>query len=254
MKRSLFLIAITAVLAGCQTTTTTVKPDSSILRVGVSPRSQPMIYKQNDQIMGVEADFAKKMGKALNREVVFVEVPWEKQIDFLEQNKTDIIMSNMTITGARSFRVNFCTPYLQSGHSALFRRDSYDPSGLIGSTIKNQSGKVGFVQNTTGEFFCRQRFTRATLIAYDNADAAVKALSDKKIDMFVHDAPVVWWLSARHESSLIAFREVLNREPLAWAIAKHNMELMDEVNAQLKIWDEDGTSHRIIQNWITGRL
>lgn len=252
MKRTLFLLSIAAMLAGCQTTT--IKSDDSILRVGVTPYSKPMVYKQNGQIRGIEADFARKLGKALNREVVFVEVPWEKQIDYLEQDKTDIIMSNMTITGARSFRVNFCTPYLQSGHSVLFRRDSYDPSGLVGSTIRNQSGRIGFVKNRTGEFYSRQRFSRATLVAFDSADAAVTALKNKKIDMFVHDAPIIWWLSAMNESSLIAFREMLNAEPLAWAVAKHNMQLMDEVNEQLALWEEDGSSHRMIQNWLSGKL
>ena len=208
MKRTLFLISAAALLAGCQTTS--VAPDDTKLRVGVTPQSQPMVYKLNGQIMGMEADYAKKLGKALNREVVFIEVPWDKQIDYLEQNKTDIIMSNMTITGARSYRVNFSTPYLQSGHSALFRRDGYEPSGLIGSTIINQTKRIGFVKNRTGEFFCRQRFTRATLTGFNSTDAAVTALKNDKIDMFVHDAPIIWWLSSVNESDLIAFREVLN--------------------------------------------
>ncbi|VGO17264.1 ABC transporter arginine-binding protein 1 [Pontiella desulfatans] len=249
MKRIAFLFSIAALLAGCQTTST-VEPDPSILRVGVSPRSQPMIFKQNGQIMGIEADFAQKLGQALNRKVVFVEVPWDQQIDDLEQNKTDIIMSNMTITGARSIRVNFSTPYLQSGLSAMFRRNNFDPSGLVGSTIRNQSRRIGYVKNTTGEFFCRQRFTRGELVGYDTSVKAVEGLINQETDMFVGGAPMVWWQSAVNERLLVSFQEVFNVEPIAWAVGRHNMALLDDVNAQLAKWEKDGTSRKIIQNWI----
>ena len=250
MKRIVFLISILALVAGCMTTN--VAPDPSILRVGVSPRSQPMVFKENGQIMGIEADFAHKLGQALNRKVVFIEVPWEKQIDYLEQNKTDIIMSNMTITKARSIRINFTTPYMQSGLSGLFRRDNYDASGLMGSTIINQKNRIGFMKNTTGEFFCMQYFTRAELVGYSKRETAVTALKNSKIDMFVSDAPVIWWLSAVNESDLIAFPELLNIEPLAWGVGKHNMALLDEVNALIAQWGKDGTSNKVIQNWIPG--
>ena len=249
MKRFVFLLSVAALLAGCQTTKT-IEPDSSILRVGVSPRSRPMIFEESGRMMGIEADFAQQLGKALNREVVFVKVPWEKQIDFLEQNKTDIIMSNMSITGPRSIRINFTRPYLQSGLSALFRRDQQETSSLIGGVIVNQARNIGFVKDTTGEFYSRQRFTRGTLRAFASPQAGVDALKSGKVDMFVHDAPVVWWQSAVNERELIAFNELLNVEPLAWGIGRHNSALLDEVNALLTQWDRDGTSAKIIKNWI----
>jgi ABC-type amino acid transport substrate-binding protein len=248
MKRFAFVFSALALLAGCQTTS--VQPDPSILRVGVTPDSQPMVFKQNGQIMGIEADFAQKLGQALNRKVVFVELPWDKQLDYLEQNKTDIIMSNMSITAARSIRINFTTPYLQSGLSALFRRDNFEPSGLIASTIRNQTKRIGYVENTTGGFFCMERFSRAELKAFNTIDSGIAALAENRIDMFVHDAPVVWWASAVNEKQLIAFPELLNIEPLAWGVGKHNMALLDEINALLENWEKDESSKRIIQNWI----
>lgn len=249
MKRIVFISSLAAVLTGCMTTTT-VQPDPTILRVGVTPRSQPMVYKQNGQIMGIEADFAQQLGTALNRKVVFVEVPWEKQINYLEENKTDIIMSNMTITGPRSIRINFTTPYLQSGLSALFLRGRHDPSGLIGSTILNQARQIGYVKDTTGEFYATQRFTRGKLEGFKDTDAAISAMLAGRVDMFVHDAPIVWWRSSMNERQLVAFPEVLNIEPVGWGIGRHNSALLDEVNALLAEWEKDGTSRKILSNWL----
>jgi len=251
MKRmvGLFLLFTGVVLlAGC--ITQGHAPDPTILRVGVSANSQPIMFKQGGTISGIEADFARLLGKELGREVVFIETPWNKLIDSLENNKCDIIMSGMTITGARSMRINFTTPYMQSGMSGLFRRNSYDPSGMLASTIINQNKRIGCVEGTTGEYFVFQRFPRSDKKTYANAGAAVTALKNGKIDMFIHDAPIVWWLSAVNESDLISFPDILNIEPLAWGINKNNMELLDEANALIAKSKKDGTSRKILQNWL----
>jgi polar amino acid transport system substrate-binding protein len=248
MKRMVFLLFAITLLSGCLTTS--VDPDPSILRVGVSPRSQPMVFKQNGQIMGIEADFAHKLGEAMNREVVFIETAWDKLIEDLEQNKIDIIMSNMSITAPRSIRINFATPYMKSGLTALFRRDSANAAGLMGNVIMNQNKRVGFVRNTTGQFFTKQQFIRAELVEFSSSAAAVTAMKNGKLEMFVSDAPVVWWLAAVNESDLLAFPELLNVEPLAWGIGKHNMALLEEVNVLISQWDKDGTSRKIMRNWI----
>lgn len=248
MKRIVFLFSILSLLIGCQTTT--VPPDPTVLRVGVSPGSQPLIYKQGGQIMGIEADFAQKLGQALHRRIVFVEVPWGKQIDYLEANRTDLIMSGMSITPARSIRINFANPYLHSGLSAAFKRDNSDPSGLLANILRYQEKRIGFVRNTTGEFFCMQRFPKARKEGFTSAEAGIKALKTGKIDVFVHDAPIIWWLSANNEAEIVSFPELLNVEPLAWGVGKHNAVLLDEINALVTQWENDGTSEKIIRNWI----
>ncbi len=242
------LFTILALLAGC--ITQSPAPDPTVLRVGVSPNSQPVIFKQGGVVSGIEADFAQLIGREVGRKVVFVEVPWNKQIDYLEENKTDIIMSGMTITAARNIRINFATPYMQSGISGLFRRDAYDPSGLLASTIINQNKRIGFVKGTTGEFLAMQRFPRSEKKSYSKSPAAVSALKSGKIDMFLHDAPMIWWLSAMNESDLVAFPNVLNFEPLAWGVRKNDTVLLEQLDALVARWEKDGTRLKIIKKWI----
>lgn len=248
MKHILIAVAAIAVLAGCQTTT--VAPDPGVLRVGVSANSQPLIYKQGGQIMGIEADFAQKLGQSLNRKVVFVEMAWDKQIDALEANRIDIIMSGMSITPARSVRINFSNPYIHSGLSAAFRRANVDTASLLANVLRNQEKRVGYVNNTTGEFFCMKRFAKARKTGFSSAQAGINALKSGKIDMFVHDAPIIWWLSANNEAEVVSFPELLNVEPLAWGVGKHNSALLDQINTLVAQWEKDGTSEKIIRNWI----
>jgi polar amino acid transport system substrate-binding protein len=106
------------------------------------------------------------------------------------------------------------------------------------------------VSNTTGEFFCIERFVKARKNGFPSAASGIKALKSGKIDVFVHDAPIVWWLAANNEADVVSFPELLNIEPLAWGVGKHNLALLDEVNALVAQWEKDGTSEKIIKNWI----
>jgi len=159
-------------------------------------------------------------------------------------------MSGMTITSTRNIRIDFTAPYMQSGLSGLFRRDAYDPAGLLASTIVNQNKRIGYVKGTTSEIFAMQRFPRGKKKSFPATTAAVKALKNGKIEMLVCDAPIAWWLSAMNESDLVAFIDVLNAEPLAWGVRKNNKALLDQLNPLVAQWAKDGTSKKIILKWI----
>lgn len=244
------VLIIFAALTGCVSTTVPVKKE--VLRVGVTPDSRPVIFKENGKFKGIEADYARKIGEALGKEIRFVTVPWDKQIDALLSEKTDIIMSGMTATKARVLRIEFCESYLQSGLTAIFRRDSYDPAGLVGSLLKNQVDPVGIIGNTTGEMFVMGRFPRSEVKRFDTAASALKALKSGKINTLVHDAPMLWWTAALNESELASFPTLLNSEPLAWGVRKEDSALLNEINALLGQWREDGTTKEISHRWLKG--
>ena len=100
-----------------------VAGEKSPLRVGITPNYPPMIFRLNEKITGVEADFAMRLGRELNRPVQFVELEWDQQIGALLEGQIDIIMSAMTITDARKVRIYFTDPYLKSGLVAAIRAE-----------------------------------------------------------------------------------------------------------------------------------
>ncbi|MEX2607542.1 MAG: transporter substrate-binding domain-containing protein [Kiritimatiellia bacterium] len=250
--KSCFLFLLTICFLSACATVPTVEPDPSVLRVGISPDSPPLIFKQGEQISGVEADFARKLAPALNRELTFLEIPREKQLEYLEENKIDIVMSGITITQAREFRVNFTKPYMVAGLTALFRRTDYAPPGIMPSIIRHQNSKIGAVKNTTGAFYAERSYPNAKIILYSDLKSAVSALNSKHVNMVIHDAPLIWWSASRNETDLVAFQELLNHEQLAWAVSKNNRELLNDVNQILIEWKESGSGLDILQNWFPG--
>jgi polar amino acid transport system substrate-binding protein len=225
--------------------------DKPPLRVGVTLGLPPMVFKQNDQITGIEADFARALGKELGREVKFVELDWEDEIPTLLDGKIDIIMSSMSITTARQIRVAFCDPYMQTGQMALIRRESmYEYA--FGFPVAPQ-GTIGVKKATTGDFLVQQEFPRSKRKEFSSGEDAAKALIKKRINVFVSDATLVWWLASEHEADgLTPVPTLLTNEQLAWAVRKSDTNLLASANTVMAKWQKDGTAMGIIKRWLPG--
>jgi len=224
-----------------------VTPTSLI--VGVTPIFPPMIYKENGKIVGVEADFANALGKALGRRVKFVEVEWQDQIPQVQEGWTDIIMSDMSVTDTRKLRVTFAKPYLEVGQIALVRRE--DAARYTKGFPLPPPGTVGVVKATTGDFMVQQEFSHTKRKTYSSAEDGARALMKKRIDLFISDSPTVYWLAGLHEADgLVAVPVLLTHEQLAWAMNPADTNFVNSVNAALSQLQASGRADEILKHWI----
>ena len=219
------------------------------LKVGVTPSFPPVIYKDHGKLVGVEADFAKILGEELGRPVEFVEVKWEDQIPALADGRTDIIMSGMSVTRARELRIAFTRPWLVIGQMALVRReDAYRYA--LGFPAR-PDGTIGVVKATTGDFMVQQEFSGSKHKDYKHSEDGAKALMKKRIDLFICDAPTIWWLAGMHEADgLIAVPILLTQEPLAWGVRRSDTDLLNAASAALEKMQQSGRANAIIKHWI----
>jgi polar amino acid transport system substrate-binding protein len=250
------LLAGLVLIAGCAAPqqqavkTAAIPPDANVLRVGVSANAPPLIYKQDGKNVGLEAEFAEEFAKYIGKSLQFVELDWEDLIPALLANQIDIIMSGMTRTPLREVRIAFTYRYLESGQTALIRREDAArySTGLFAITT---SSGIGVIKNTTGEFFVETRFTSVKKVEFRNSQAAVKALIDKKIDMFIHDAPIIFYLASENETNgLTALFAILQKEDLAWAVRKDNRDLLNSANKFLTDSNNQEKLKTMIKYWI----
>jgi ABC-type amino acid transport substrate-binding protein len=246
------LLAGIAMLAGCLlsglSTVAQEHPQSSgTLRVGVSPVFPPMVFKQGGQLAGVEVDLARALGESLGRKVIFVELPWEDQIGALRADRTDIIMSSMSVTRARQQVMDFCRPYLLIGQLPLVRREDRHQY-LLG--LPPNPGTVGVLKATTGEFLVQREYPKAKRKVFRSEEDAVKALMKKKIDLFIGDSTLVWYLAGLHANDGVTVIPIpLSEEALAWGIRKGNDPLLGPADQFLQKATQDGTLNRIFRRW-----
>jgi polar amino acid transport system substrate-binding protein len=252
----LLFLADLCLLAGCASTgrneseSALIPPDESILRVGVTTNAPPLIYRQGGRIVGLEADFAKALASYLGKSLRFVELKWEDQIPALLENRIDIIMSGMTRTPLREVRIAFTTPYFKSGQMALIRReDAARFSTGFFSFIT--SSAIGVIKDTTAEYFVETRYASVKKKTFSNSQFAVKALIDKDIDVFIHDAPIILYLASENENNgLTALFALLTNENLAWGVRKDNIELLKSADSFLQNPANEKKLKELINHWI----
>lgn len=228
-----------------------IAPDPTILRVGVSANAPPLIYYRNNAITGLEAEFARKLGEFMGKKVKFVELQWEDQIPALENNQIDIIMSGMSVTQARQYRIAFSNPYLHSGQILLVRlgEKSRFSNGIY--SLMNSSHVIGTVKNTTGDLFITKTLNGVKVKSFAKSTDAVKALINRDIDAFVYDAPMVCHYAAVNENNkLTPVMTLATEEYIAWGIRKEDRDLQKQANAFLEELKEQHELPRMIRTWI----
>jgi polar amino acid transport system substrate-binding protein len=220
-----------------------------VLRVGVTANSPPMIFREGKNMAGVEADLARSLGAQLGREVQFIEVPWEDLIDALSEGKIDIIMSSMSVTRARQFRVAFAEPYLRVAQMALVRApDKY----ILGPFPLAMTKKtIGVKKATTGDLLVQQEFPKVKRKYFKSGEESAKALTKGSIDLFVDDSTLIWYLAGVYEADgLVVAPMTLSDEVLAWSVNRSNDPLLASVNDFLKKIKASGELDRVLHRWI----
>ncbi len=228
--------------------------NKGVLRVGITPNAPPMAFKQQGKLTGIEVEFARGLARFTGKDLKFVELKWEEQIPALVAGKTDIIMSSMTITDARSYQISFCTPYMISGQVSLVRlADMYKFSNGF-TDLLNLTIRIGSVKGTTGALFIEKNVAtdrRDRYFYYQNPQQGVKSLLDQKIDAFVYDLPMNFYFAARNESNGLApVSMLLTREQIAWGIRNNEPELQQAADAYLKTIKDNGQLKQMLIKWI----
>lgn len=219
------------------------------LRVGVTPNFPPVVYKEGESFVGIEPELAKILGHELGRPVTWVILRWEDQIPALLSGRTDIIISSMSITRPRQLRVAFTRPYLKVGQTVLVRRPDVNQYAL-GFPPRPQ-GTIGVLKATTGDFMVQQEFPGSKRKEFETPEEAAKALINKRIDLFISDSPVVFWLAGRYEIEGLATVPIFfSDENLAWAVRPSDPALLESVNGVLERMQADGRIAAIVKRWI----
>jgi polar amino acid transport system substrate-binding protein len=219
--------------------------------VGISANAPPLIYTQGKQITGLETVFAKKLAQRTGRKLKFVHLKWKDQIPALENNRIDIIMSGMSITQARQYRINFSNPYLRSGQILLVRLGEKARFSTGIYSLMNSNYVIGTVRNTTGDLFITRTINGVKVKRFQKSADAVQALINKDIDAFVYDAPMVCHYAAVNENNKLApILSMATEEFYAWGIRREDTQLLDQANALLRDLQERQELPRILRTWI----
>lgn len=253
----LALSLVSFLCSGCVATSRTSADTAAgrrqqhILKVGITTNAPPMAFRENGGITGLEAELAQGLAEYSGRSLRFVELRWKDLIPALLSGKIDIIMSAMTITGARKYQIAFAEPYMVTGQVSLVRLAEYNRFRDGFTALLNPGVRVGTVKATTGDFLITKNKSKGPVIAYDSAAQGVQGLLDKNIDAFVYDLPMNFYMAARYTNQgLTPVTTPMTREYIAWGLRKDDDQLISQANAYLSGLKGSGKLQRMIIRWI----
>ena len=226
------------------------------IRVGISPDYEPVIYKKAGRATGLEAAFAEQLGKELNREIQFVEMPFTSLIPALQGRRIDIIMSGMSITEERKQKVKFTQPYMSISQMLLIRREEMSRFQKPGNNRYINSKIIfGAERGTTGHQLAIKHLPKNRIVPFSNFAQGLAQLKTGKIDCYIADAPLIWnYADGKKDPELTGVYWDFSKEQLAWAINRTNFALYRQVSSIIQRWHMQGTASNIISRWVPMRI
>ena len=245
------LLAAAALLlaAGCLGPRSAPAPSGTPpLRVGTVADFPPIAFVHDGEWLGVEADMARRLADRLDRRLEWRTYPAGELGTALRSGEIDIAMAGLAVTPERRAVLDFSRPYLASGLGALARAGD---AGRYPTALDVQSAAVpvGALRGSRAEAWSRRYLARASVRVFDTPDDALLALRERRINLFVGEAPALWPLAEMDPRGLGMTPALMDRTDLAWAFAPSSPALREAANQALSDWIRDGTLSSLLRLW-----
>lgn len=218
------------------------------LTVATSPDFPPFeSYDDNGNVIGIEIDILNLICDELGYELDLQTMNFDAVLAGVSTDKYTVGASGISVTPEREENMLFTDPYCLAAQAIVV---------IEGSPIKSKADlegkKVSVQLGTTAQEYCTSNGYEVD--AYEaNADAQT-ALVTGKVDAWVIDdltaAEMVEVFNAENSATkLIVLDEAMTTEPYAFALAKGNEALVEELNTALNKLVENGKVEELFDKY-----
>jgi len=201
-------------------------------------------------IVGIDAEIAGLIAKALGLELVIEDMEFGSIITAVQSGKIDIGMAGMTVTEERLKNVNFSSTYA-TGIQSIIVPEGSPIAGVDDLYAEGADYMIGVQESTTGHIYAEGDFGADHVTAYSNGALAVEALKAGKVDCVIIDnEPAKAFIEANE--GLVILDTSYTVEDYAIAMSKENEALLTAINEKLDELIADGSVQKIIDKYIAG--
>ncbi|MCM3273401.1 transporter substrate-binding domain-containing protein [Paenibacillus elgii] len=227
--------------------------DRGKLIVGVFSDKPPFGFTdEKGKLVGFDNDLARCFAKNLlgdESKAEFVVVEPASRIPFLQSDKVDLIVANMTVTEERKQAVDFTNPNLKAATQVIVRDDSG-----IKSLADLKGKKVIVTKGTTADIFLTKNRPDVELIKFEKNTESLQALRDGRSPAYAQDSLILLsWV--RKNPGFTVLPEKLEKEaPIAPAVKKGNSELREWVNQELEALGKEKFLLQLYDKYVRAEL
>jgi polar amino acid transport system substrate-binding protein len=213
----------------------------------------------SDEIIGMDVDLGKAIGKVLGTEVEFVNTSFDGILAGIKAGRYELGMSSFTDTKEREQTVDFVT-YLEAGTSTMVRK--CNPKNI--NSIEDLCGKkVGAENGTTQLDQLNKEDVEGSVIkackdagkeppvaqGFPKQTDVNAALQANRIDAYMADSPVVDYAVKKTGDAFEKAGEDTDTAPYGIAIPKSAGTFKEAVQAAVQKLIQDGSYKKILDNW-----
>lgn len=222
---------------------------AGVLKVAVFDSNPPFGYvdQKSKKLVGYDVDFAEAIAKGLGVKLEVRPTNPANRIPLLVSQKVDLIGANFTITPERAKQVDFSVPYFRTGQKFIAKK------GLLKQPDDLAKLRIGADKGTVQEITLREKYPTAKVISYDDTPLAFAALRNGNVQAITQDDAKLVGLMANVPEEQKKDFEIspfsITQEYQAFAAAKGENTLIEQVNKILENMEKEGEAVTIYNRW-----
>lgn len=160
--------------------------EKGVLTIGGETTLPPYLYRDNDGITGIEADFMQALGQALGLRVKVINTDFGSMVIGLTSGRVDVAMSDFSDTPEREKQVTF-VDYTKTGQQLIVAKGNpknvHSVADLCGTTAGGPVGSLSLAIAQKQSDACTKAGKPAVNVqGYPSANASELALRTGRID------------------------------------------------------------------------
>ncbi len=146
----------------------------------------PFFYDKKGELVGLEVDLARAIGKELGVQVRFNREAktFNAVVDIIARGEADMAISKLSRTLARTQVISFSQPYLTLNHALILNRVKFAQFAKdkpLPQVIRNFTGTIGVIAKSSFSDYARRNFPQAKVQEYPGWGDVLKALDKGEI-------------------------------------------------------------------------
>lgn len=218
---------------------------TGVMKVGVKVDFEPFGFKTtNGKIIGFDIDIVEYIAKELGVKLELIPVTSKNRIDFLLENKVDVLAASMTHKIERDKLIDFTISYFYDGQAILAKKD------FVGQSYKDFQGKtVGAVTGAASGKVFEVIQPQSKVIYYENYDLALQGLENGQVDALTSDYGFLATKAKKSNGNLKIVGRPFTMEPYGIGLRENESNLRDELNFIIQKSVKTGTYDKIYMKW-----
>lgn len=234
--------ALISVPAVSQTTLETVRASGEIRFAVDAPYGKMEFYDADGTLTGIDIDIARQVAKRLKVKPKFLVMPFAELFGAIDERRTDLVISAVTITAERQEKMRFSVPYFDAALRIVVRKQDASIQTLNDLKMK----RIGVLKGTVGETFAGESpyLNSGKVVVFTSNEARVEALERGEVD------GIIMHFSLKGHATLRTLGEPLSQSYYGLVAHLDDVDLMNAVNQALRDLQARGELTKIKQAYL----